>query len=158
MTAMPSGQGTEVASPPEMPSQAPTGADVAECKLRANLEWESIRDGTEMPLGKEFTKTWRFKNSGTCDWPAGTELMFINDGGDLMGAGARMVLLKKALSPGQYVEVMVVFKTPTQPGKYRSNWMLVTPEGHIFGLGDNGKGVFWVEIVAYKKGVSQPTP
>ncbi|MCJ7533345.1 MAG: NBR1-Ig-like domain-containing protein [Anaerolineales bacterium] len=156
MTAMPSGQGTEVAPPPEMPSQAPTGADVAECKLRANLEYENIPDGTQMPLGKEFTKTWRLKNSGTCDWPAGTELMF--QGGDIMGAEARVLLLTKALYPNQYVEAVVNFKTPPHPGKYRSNWMLVTPQGRIFGTGDNGKGMWWVEIVAYKKGVTQPTP
>lgn len=156
MTAMPSGQGTVVAPPPEMPNQAPTSADVAECKLRANLEYENIPDGTQMPLGKEFTKTWRLKNSGTCDWPAGTELMF--QGGELMGAGTRIVLLTQALYPNQYVEAVVDFKTPTHPGKYRGNWMLVTPQGHIFGTGDNGKGMWWVEIVAYKKGVTQPTP
>lgn len=156
MTAMPSGQETIIAPPPENPPQMPTSEDVAGCKLRANLEYESIRDGTQMPLGKEFTKTWRLKNSGTCDWPAGTELMF--QGGDIMGAEARIVLLTKALYPGQYIEASVDFKTPPHPGEYRSNWMLVTPEGHIFGLSDNGKGMFWVEIVAYKKGVSQPTP
>ena len=149
MTAMPSGQETVVAPPPEIPLQMPTSADVADCKLRVSLEYENITDDTEIGFGKEFTKTWRLKNVGTCEWPAGTELYFA--GGELMGAGSRIVLLTKALYPNEYIEAKVDFKAPKKAGTYQSNWMLVTPQGRIFGTGDNGKGVFWVRIIAYDK-------
>ena len=150
MTAMPSGQETIIAPPPENPPQMPTSEDVAGCKLRANLEYENIPDGTEMGFGKEFTKIWRLKNVGTCEWPAGTELMFIS--GSIMNASSRIVLLTKALYPNEYIEAQVDFKVPlNKAGTYQSNWMLVTPQGRIFGTGDNGKGTFWVKIIAFDK-------
>jgi len=153
MTAMPSGQETAVAPP----VVEPTKADVADCKLRVSLEYENIPDDTELGFNKKFTKTWRLKNVGTCEWPAGTELMFIS--GEIMGASSRIVLLTKALYPNQYVEVKIDFKAPKKAGTYQSNWMLVTPEGHVFGTGENGKGTFWVRIIAYDKAtVTQKTP
>jgi hypothetical protein len=156
-TAMPSGQGTTIAPPPQPPifptNATSTGADVADCKLRVSLEYENITDDTEIGFGKEFTKTWRLKNVGTCEWPAGTELYFA--GGELMGAGSRIVLLTKALYPNEYIEAKVDFKAPKKAGTYQSNWMLVTPQGRIFGTGENGKGTFWVRIIAYDKATAK---
>jgi len=151
MTAMPSGQGTTIAPPPIIiPTEsASTGADVADCKLRVSMEYENITDDTEFGFEKPFTKIWRLKNVGTCEWPAGTELMFIS--GDIMNASSRIVFLTKALYPNEYIEAKVDFIAPKKAGTYQSNWMLVTPQGRIFGTGDNGKGTFWVRIIAYNK-------
>ena len=153
MTAMPSGQETTIAPPPQPPSfptnATSTGADVADCKLRVSMEYENITDDTEFGFEKQFTKIWRLKNVGTCEWPAGTELMFIS--GDIMNASSRIVFLTKALYPNEYIEAKIDFKAPKKAGTYQSNWMLVTPQGRIFGTGENGKGVFWVRIIAYDK-------
>jgi len=150
LTALPPGLGTSQApQAPVFPTEVTAGADQADCKLRVSMEWENIPDDTEIAFSKEFTKTWRLKNIGTCEWPAGTELTFVS--GDLMNASSRIVLLTKALPVNQYVEAIVDFKAPNDAGTYQASWMLVTPQGRIFGTGDNGKGTFWVRIVAYDK-------
>jgi hypothetical protein len=121
------------------------------------MEYENIPDDTALKFNKKFTKTWRLKNVGTCEWPAGTELMFIS--GEQMGASSRIVFLTNALYPNQYVEAKVDFIVPKIAGTYQSNWMLVTPEGRVFGTGENGKGTFWVRIIAYDKATAtQKTP
>ncbi|HEY6074649.1 MAG TPA: NBR1-Ig-like domain-containing protein, partial [Anaerolineales bacterium] len=41
----------------------------ADCKVVAVLiEDVTIPDGTQISRGKSFTKTWKFKNTGTCPW------------------------------------------------------------------------------------------
>jgi hypothetical protein len=37
----------------------------------------TVPDNTKFDKGAAFTKTWRVKNSGACDWPAGTKLVFL---------------------------------------------------------------------------------
>ena len=58
----------------------------ADCKVQAVLlEDVTIPDGTLLPAGEKFTKTWRFKNTGTCHW-TGYSVNFLT--GDRMGAPA----------------------------------------------------------------------
>jgi hypothetical protein len=55
-----------------------------DCKVQAVLlEDVTIPDNTRVEAGKSFTKTWRFKNTGTCHWSNYT-INFLT--GDRMGA------------------------------------------------------------------------
>ncbi len=56
----------------------------------------TVPDNTRFDQGAAFTKTWRVKNSGTCDWPADTALVFV---------GGRQLDAKQASVPVGAVKV-----------------------------------------------------
>jgi hypothetical protein len=142
------GDGTPAAASPS-PSPSPTPEDVEEdgCTLRAAfVEDVTIPDDTEIEPGAEFVKTWRIRNTSTCDWETGTQLIPIQ--GDDLG-GPEAVAVPPTPVDGE-VELSVTLTAPENPGTYRSNWQLRTPDGNRFG------GVFYAQIVV--PGEPTPTP
>ncbi len=116
-----------------------------ECTLRILFMSDvTVPDDMEIQPGAAFIKTWRLKNAGTCPWIPEYRLVFV--GGDQMG-GPDAQPLGQRVKPGALVDVSVKLTAPTQPGEYTSEWMLETPEGERFGLGDDGQTPFWVKIV-----------
>ena len=114
--------------------------------LRANFEYENVPDGTQYPVGKVFTKTWRIKNTGSCTWTADYVLFWVE--GDLMGANSVNPFTEDDIHPNEYAEININFQAPDHPGNYKGYWMLRGPEG-IFGVGPDGKSWIWVDIEAY---------
>jgi hypothetical protein len=55
--------------------------------------------------------------------------------------------LGQAVKPGESVDISVALVAPEQPGTYTGEWMLQTPDGRRFGLGNRGLTPFWVRIV-----------
>jgi len=55
--------------------------------------------------------------------------------------------LDKIVKPGAVVDVSIKLTAPEEPGVYTGEWMLETPTGKRFGLGDDGQTPFWVKIV-----------
>ena len=56
----------------------------ATCKdMAVLLQDVTIPDGTNVPYGTDFLKTWQFRNTGTCPW-IGYWIAFVS--GDRMGA------------------------------------------------------------------------
>jgi hypothetical protein len=87
----------------------------------------TVPDGTSFRPGERFTKTWRVRNAGTCDW-AGYRVVFVE--GDSMG------VLDGPLpdtSAGQEVEVSFDMIAPDQPGDYRGTWQIQSPDGANLG-------------------------
>lgn len=80
----------------------------------------SIPDGTTLPAGAKFTKTWRVKNSGSSVWNSSYALVFID--GE-MGA-ASVPLNFDAVRPGDEVDISVQLTAPLVSGKHRGNWTL----------------------------------
>jgi len=111
---------------------------------RANLEGETIPDGTEMAPERQFVKIWRLKNTGSCTWNRDYILRFYN--GDLLGAGASIVLTEEEVPTWGFVEVAVDMVAPDEIGTYKGYWKIVSDSGKIFGVGPDGKGWIWVEI------------
>jgi hypothetical protein len=111
----------------------------------------SVPDGSVMDPGQQFTKTWRLKNSGSCNWTPGYSLVFIS--GTSMGAPDSKQLTDDTVAPGDEIEVSVNLEAPYEPGTYRANFKLRNSDGIVFGLGDKSS-VFYVEInVQDKRGV-----
>ncbi len=75
-------QGEEASTPkPPRPTATPA-RDVShprDCTFDSAFVADvTVPEGTEIPPGKSFTKTWRVRNTGTCPWKAGTGLVFVS--------------------------------------------------------------------------------
>ncbi|RKP06949.1 hypothetical protein THASP1DRAFT_10901, partial [Thamnocephalis sphaerospora] len=88
----------------------------------------TIPDGTPVPAGEIFYKSWLITNNGASTWPEGTLLAQV--GGDDMNAAAVKV---PALASGQTEGVGVNMQAPMCAGSKTSFWRLITPEGERFG-------------------------
>jgi hypothetical protein len=94
--------------------------------------------------GETFVKTWRLKNTGSCDWPDGTLIVFLSgsqmDAPDSQDIGG-------AIDVGDEVDISLTMKAPDEKGTYTGYYMLKIPNGGRFGIGDAGNQSFWVIIV-----------
>ncbi len=111
------------------PSVYPT-VDTTRCTLGAVFQADvSVPDGTRIEAGQRFTKIWRIRNTGTCDWGEGYQLVFI--GGDKMGDVKSVPVPETRV--GEDTEVSVVLVAPAEEGTYRSNWRMCVNEDQCFG-------------------------
>lgn len=117
----------------------------------------TIPDGTVMAPGETFSKTWRLENVGQCTWTPQYAVTFFS--GNSMEA-IQDQPLSAPVEPGEVVDITVDMKAPSTPGIYQSNWMLIDPQGELFGIGPNGDAPFWVqiEVVMSITTTPQPTP
>lgn len=120
------------ATPTTGPTQTPV-SDVTEpsgCTLNASFVADvTIPDNTELQPGASFVKTWRIRNSGTCDWDSGFQLVFVG-GSQLEAPGAVAV---PTTAPESNVEVSVQMVAPADPGTYKSQWRMQSGQGLVFG-------------------------
>lgn len=115
----------EPTATPEQASPLPEG-----CAYNAFFVKDvTIPDNTQMAPGAEFVKTWRLRNSGTCDWGPAVKLVFIE--GEQLGGPASV---DAPVTPaGTTVDIEVNLKAPRKPGTYRGTWRMRTPDGQDFG-------------------------
>ncbi|MBI4770085.1 MAG: hypothetical protein HY784_06645, partial [Chloroflexi bacterium] len=90
----------------------------------------TIPDGAPVAPGAAFLKTWRVKNTGTCEWSQGYRLGF--DGGERMGAADATPLPAKVAANGE-VELSVSLTAPAAPGSYTARFRLRDDKGQPFG-------------------------
>lgn len=110
-----------------------TGAAAVQfCEASASLVGETFPDGTILQPGTVFTKTWSIQNSGTCVWDASWQLVF--HGGALMD-GVTVYNFPQPAQPGDTVEVPIILRAPAQGGQHTGEWMLKSPWGASFGVG-----------------------
>jgi uncharacterized protein YkwD len=119
----------------------------ADCKVVAVLiEDVTIPDGTQVSAGKSFTKTWKFKNTGTCPW-SGYKLAFVK--GDRLGAPDSAVV-QQTLA-GDFVNISVPLVAPSADGTYTGFFELRDADGKVVPIGL--ESTFWVKIVVGAGGI-----
>jgi hypothetical protein len=89
----------------------------------------TVPDKTVFAAGQTFTKIWRVKNTGTCTWGNGEELVFVH--GEAMTPAKSVAI--PATVPGGTSDLSVAMTSPTAPGNYISNWRMRNRGGTIFG-------------------------
>jgi hypothetical protein len=109
-----------------------TGATAQACTASASLVGETYPDGTIVQAGTTFTKVWQVQNSGTCTWDSSWQLIFY--GGNLMD-GLTVYNFPQPAGPGQTVDVPIILRAPVENGSYTGEWMLKSPWGQFFGVG-----------------------
>ncbi len=127
------------------PTSAPAASATTACDAAGFVADVTYPDGTEVNAGDNFTKTWRFRNVGSCSWTPSYALVFT--GGDAM-AGPAAQSLAGNVNPGQTVDLSVSLTAPATDGDYTGNWGIRNAAGVIFSK-------FWVKITV---GATSPSP
>jgi hypothetical protein len=89
----------------------------------------TIPDGKQINAGEGFTKTWEVRNTGSCDWHAGYELVYVS--GEQM-SDLEIVSLP-AVAAGEEGDVSVDLVAPSVPGSYSGTWRIRPQGGEPFG-------------------------
>jgi hypothetical protein len=118
-------------------TSAPMVTATSDCDAASFITDVTYPDGTLVDAGSAFTKTWRFKNIGTCSWTTSYAVVFKS--GDAMG-GPAVQALTGNVNPGQTVDVSVDLTAPAGSGTYTGNWSLRNAAGVTFYTG------FYVQI------------
>jgi len=123
----------------ETSTPAPTSPP--NCKVQAVLlEDVTIPDDTLVPAGETFTKTWRFKNTGTCHWK-GYTINFL--AGDRMGAPDSAPIPDTIAD--ETVDISLELTAPTADGSYSAYFTLKDADGKSILIGT--EKTFWLKIV-----------
>jgi len=109
--------------------QAPPTATPQPCN-KALFVSETIKDDTEFGPGEAFTKSWTFKNEGTCTWNTNYKLVFAS--GEKMG-GPASVKFSKTAAPNDQITLQVALVAPAAAGTYTGTWKLQADDGALFG-------------------------
>jgi hypothetical protein len=107
------------------------------CDNSAFVSDVTIPDKTVIDAGDSFTKTWKFRNTGTCGWT--TSYAIASAYGDAMSGTETK--LPDAVEAGDEVDVSVDMVAPTANGTYTGYWKLKNADGLFFGE------VVYVQIV-----------
>jgi hypothetical protein len=117
---------------------------VTPCDRAGFSEDVTVPDGTKISMGEPFTKTWRLKNTGSCNWNNNYAIVFVD--GNALGA-APAVNLPGSVAPNQEINVSVEMKAPDKSGSYKGNWKLRNSDGVIFGLADNSAFFVAIDVI-----------
>jgi hypothetical protein len=121
---------TQQQTPVVLPTiKPPVGTVVTGCDNSVYISDVTIPDGTVIPAGQSFTKTWKVSNSGSCAWTATYQLVFI--AGDSLGGKATAIGI--VVSPGQAADVSVVLTSTSATGTIQGTWKLSNDKGQPFG-------------------------
>ncbi len=112
------------------------------------VEDMTVPDNTQMKAGEKFTKTWKFKNTGSCTWKDYT-VAFIS--GDKLDSPDSFPVPET--EAGSAVEVSVDLTAPTNDGAYTGNFELRDAKGNVVPLGS--EPTFWVKIVVGEGSAAQ---
>ncbi|MGQ9628170.1 MAG: NBR1-Ig-like domain-containing protein [Anaerolineae bacterium] len=89
----------------------------------------TVKPGEVVEPGKLIDKTWKVRNSGTCPWEAGYQLVFIE--GDRMNGPETQPV--PSTPPGEETRVGITLKAPWTLGEYKGVWRAKSPAGDYFG-------------------------
>jgi hypothetical protein len=127
---------TNVAGSPIAPTAA--GGIIGDTKAGCNdgaFVGETLPDKSVVGAGKDFTKAWEIKNTGTCAWDEGYVFAFQPDLSSASIEGYDIVINSKDefTKPGHSQSFVVKLKAPTAAGEYKGYWKLKTDTGTSFG-------------------------
>jgi hypothetical protein len=126
---------TNTPTPPPPPPPTATPGCTDESQFVSDV---SIPDNTLMTPGQNLTKTWRLRNSGSCNWTTSYDAVFTD--GNAMG-GAASIPLTASVPPNSTVDISVSMSAPSNNGTFRATYRLRNANDVLFGT------LFYVQIV-----------
>lgn len=96
---------------------------------------ETLPDKSEIKAGKEFTKAWEIKNTGTCTWDEGYIFAFQPDLSSSAIEGYDIVINNsdEVTKPGHSQSFIIKLTAPDTAGEYKGYWKLKDDKGTYFG-------------------------
>lgn len=98
--------------------------------LFATFISETIPDGTKLSAGESFTKTWKLRNDGYCDWNTDYHISFKS--GDQMGGPDNLDITKET-DPTETITISIDLKAPSDADTYTGYWQFKTDDGVAIG-------------------------
>lgn len=116
------------------PTTSGIGTTAAGCNDGAFVG-ETLPDKSEIGAGKDFTKAWEIKNTGTCTWEEGYVFAFQANLSSNQIDGYDIIYRDKdkATKPGHSQSFIIKLTAPTTPGEYKGYWKLRDAKGTYFG-------------------------
>lgn len=108
---------------------------------------KDLSDLPELDPGEAFSKGWRIRNTGTCDWSSDYYADFVR--GDRLKGEAKDI--DGDVKPGQTYDLYVDLVAPQDPGEYVGFWQLHNAYDVPFGE------TIWVAIEVPSDGPVEPT-
>jgi uncharacterized protein YkwD len=137
------------ASDSQSASAQASSASAQACIDKASFSEDvTIPDGTLVKIGETFTKTWKIRNEGTCDW-VGYSMIYA--GGEAMNSPMSVPL--QEIKPGEFADISVQLQAPQRGGGHTGYWEFQNAAGQSFGVGAGADGLIWAQI-----NVDYPTP
>jgi hypothetical protein len=90
-------------------------------------------DGSVVPAGQPFVKTWNIKNLGPCTWNQDYLLIFGWGGTGTNWSTVQPVHFSQVFLPGESMEISVTLTAPTTPGDYAATFRTQNDNGFNFG-------------------------
>ena len=103
----------------------------------------TIPDGTTVKAGEIVTKTWRFRNIGTCRLGDGYKLVWTDP---FHQNPQKLFDFNAVIEPQAEGEVSITFPV-VGSGKTKINFRFADPNGNTFGLGERGLGELWIDYL-----------
>lgn len=102
----------------------------------------TMPEGAILPPSTAFTKIWRIRNVGFCNWDTSFAFVFID--GDRMEG--RDIHLPNRVRRGATVDIAIPMISPALQGGYAGEWMFQVDRQQIFGWGPESERPFTVDI------------
>ncbi len=134
-TLVPTPTPTEIAASPT--PQSVYYSTSYNCDNSSFIKDTSILDGTVLTPGETVIKTWRFRNTGSCNWDSDYSIVF-TDGNEMGGADTE---IGQTVDVNKKADISVELTAPDIEGTYIGYWRLEDQYGNAFG------DTVYVEIV-----------
>ena len=138
--------GAGTPSPADPGSDSPTVDPNLPCNKAEFIRDVTIPDGSTLPPGSAFVKTWEVKNVGSCAWTPKYSVVFAGNGSAMDGPASSPLLTSGEIKPGQVAQISVSMRAPGEAGDYRGSWRLRSPDGENFGVGQAGNESVFVQV------------
>ena len=115
----------------------------ADCAERIGFVSDVTADGQTVKVGETMTKTWRFRNIGTCPLTPAHYLVAVSG---LPAGVQRLFPFGASIAPGQEGDVTISFPAAGN-GQQRVDFKIANPAGTTFGLGPQQRGALWTEYL-----------
>jgi len=122
---------TETLTPEPTVSPTPAGTPtLSTCDDAVFIADVSVPDGTQMNPGQEFVKTWKVRNTGSCTWTAGYQIVWSYGDNRMSGQSTALTV---EVPPNAEAEISLNLAAPSAPGTYSGYWVLRNNNGFTFG-------------------------
>ena len=98
-----------------------------------NLDDQNMVAPPVMQPGQAFTKSWRLRNAGTCDWSPDFTLTYRTGTTPAAQMGGSDLKIGKVVAPGETIDLSINLVAPSASGTYQGVWQMTDAAHTPFG-------------------------